>query len=174
MNRSASPKNLATPLPLARKRAALRLLRAREACGISQEQLAAELGISKRAYGSIERGQVRAIGLEALVYLLELIEGGSHAAPLAKAGAQSGQLRSHQTNLSVSGGHGARICAANDSVSGGGANAALMPIDRNSSEVSTLAAPSSLQGRAARSALRVHTAEVASSNLAPATKRRAA
>ena len=86
-----SPVKLAIPETLARKRAALRLLRAREARGLSQEQLAAELGISKRAYGSIERGQVRAIGLEALVFL----EGGTHAASPVKAEAVSDH-RSHQ------------------------------------------------------------------------------
>ncbi len=61
---------LATPIPLSRKRAALRLLRAREAFGISQEQLAEKLGCSKRQYGAIERARVRDIGLEALDLLL--------------------------------------------------------------------------------------------------------
>jgi len=65
-------RKLATPVPLARKRAALRLLRAREAAGITQEELASRLGCSKRQYGSIERGSVRSIGLEALDVLADL------------------------------------------------------------------------------------------------------
>ncbi len=102
----------------------MRLLRAREALGISQEQLADKLGCSKRALGSIERGQVRDIGLEALEYLLE---GQSHAATWEKP--RGGKyLSSHQTKPSDSDARGGRYAKEKDSVAGGGAEtSALMP-----------------------------------------------
>jgi hypothetical protein len=65
------PKTVSTPIPPRRKSAALRLLRAREERGLSQVELATELGCSKRQLAAIERGQVRAIGLEALDLLLQ-------------------------------------------------------------------------------------------------------
>ena len=158
---------LATPIPLARKRAALRLLRAREQRGISQERLAEAIGCSKRQLGAIERGCVRDIGLEALEYLLE---GGSHAASWENPrGPKYGS--SQETKRHSSGARGGLI-RDDISVSGGGATAAVMPVDRNSS--GALSSLSSLPDRAARSARLAHNQEVEGSNPSPATKRRAA
>lgn len=121
------PIKLAMPVPLARKRAALRLLRAREACGISQERLAEAIGCSKRQLGSIERGRVRDIGLEALNYLLE---GGRHAASWEKPRGSIYEL-SHQTKLSDPGAHSGLYEAVDSVVGGGAETSALMPSTRN-------------------------------------------
>jgi hypothetical protein len=159
--------NVATPIPAARKRAALRLLRAREELGISQEQLAEKLGCSKRQYGSIERGRVRDIGLEAINFLLE---GGNHAAAWEKPRDEK-YSSSHQANLSDSGAHGGLY--ARVFVSGGGAAVAVMPNDRNNTGAPQ-ASSCLLPDRAARSARLAHNQEVEGSNPSPATKRRAA
>lgn len=69
----ASPNSLTILQRSARKRTALRLLRVREASGLSQEALADELGASKRAYGSIERAEVRMTALEAFLFLFDRV-----------------------------------------------------------------------------------------------------
>lgn len=60
---------VATPLTPTRRRAALMVLRAREARGWSQERAAHELGIGVRTLRDIEAGKARMTALEALIEL---------------------------------------------------------------------------------------------------------
>lgn len=66
---------LATDDARARRQSSLRLLRLREAAGVTQEEIGRRVGVTKRAVGSIERAEVRAVALHAFLLLLdEVIE----------------------------------------------------------------------------------------------------
>lgn len=71
MSKSASSSKLSTAAARARRQTALRLLRLREAAGITQRELVANVGASLRAYHEIEAGRVRFIALEAFLYLFD-------------------------------------------------------------------------------------------------------
>lgn len=66
-----SRSKLATSKPSARKRAALRLFRIRDASGLSQEAVAEKCMLSKRSLGGIERAEHRMTALEVFFDLLD-------------------------------------------------------------------------------------------------------
>lgn len=71
MSKSASSSKLSTAAARARRQTALRLLRLREAAGITQRELVANVGASLRAYHEIEAGRVRFTALEAFLFLFD-------------------------------------------------------------------------------------------------------
>lgn len=135
---------LATADDRARRQTSLRLLRLREAAGVTQAEIGKRVGISKRAVGSIERAEVRFVALQAFLLLLDqvigqkgldaaltaiLTEEQRHAAARGKPRGAEYAL-SQQINLSDSGAPGGQLCEL-ISVAGGGADSALMPNAHN-------------------------------------------
>lgn len=136
---------LATDDARARRQTSLRLLRLREAAGVTQEEIGRRVGVTKRAVGSIERAEVRAVALHAFLLLLDeviaekgldaallaiLTEEQRHAASREKPWAEKYSV-SEQPNRLQSGAHPGHICEANISVAGGGAHVAVMPNAHN-------------------------------------------
>lgn len=61
-----------TPAPRSRRCVALRLLRIREASGLTQQELGKRVGVSRRAMGGIERAEHRMSALEAFFEAFDL------------------------------------------------------------------------------------------------------
>lgn len=64
-------RKLATPPSRSRRQTSLRLLRLREAAGVTQAEIGSCVGVTKRAMGSIERAEVRMVALQAFFTLFD-------------------------------------------------------------------------------------------------------
>jgi len=70
---ASSPNSLTIAQQRSRRQVATRLLRIREASGLSQTEVGERVGISKRAVGGLERAEHRMTALEAFLFLFDRV-----------------------------------------------------------------------------------------------------